>query len=148
MAIKKGKMKNKQADGSYDIVHLETSGEQVKLSDGTTVQTLADTVATLSVGGGTAIVVADITARDALASVTSGQIAYVVDATGDTTVGSGGASYIYDGANWIKISEFESLDMVVDYNDLQNKPEIPSIKVSTTEPTGQKTGDIWIEETV
>ena len=147
MAIKKGRMKSKQADGSYNIVHLETSGEQVKLNDGTTVQDLANTVATIKTGGGTALVVADITARDAL-TPTSGQIAYVVNATGDTTVKAGAASYIYDGVNWIKIAEFESLDLVLDWNSLENKPEIPSIKVSTTEPTGQKEGDIWIEETV
>ncbi len=145
MAIKKGRMKNKLANGTYDTVHLETSGEQVILKNGTTVQDYVDN----NVGGGTtgATVVIDIAAR-ALLTPTSGQIVYVKDATGDSTVSNGGASYIYDGTNWIKISEFESLDLVLDWANIQNKPEIPSIKVSTTEPTGQKEGDIWIEETV
>ena len=35
MAIKKGRMKNKLANGTYDTVHLETSGEQVILKNGT-----------------------------------------------------------------------------------------------------------------
>lgn len=147
MATKKGILKINNGTG-YDIVNIKTTGEQVILKDGKSVQDLADTVASINVGGGTALVVADITARDALVNVISGQIAYVVDATGDTTVKLGAASYIYDGTNWVKIAEFESLDIIIDWSDIQNKPEIPSIKVSTTEPTGQKTGDIWIEETV
>ena len=71
-----------------------------------------------------------------------------MDATGDSTVASGGASYIYDGSNWIKISEFESMDVLVDWIDIQNKPNIVDIQVSATEPVGQIEGDIWIEETV
>ena len=59
-----------------------------------------------------------------------------------------GPPYIYDGSNWIKISEFESMDMIIDWTDIQNKPNIVDIKVSATEPTGQIEGDIWIQETV
>lgn len=58
-------------------------------------------------------VVADITARDALASPLSGDLAYVVSAVGDATVASGGATYIYSGSAWVKVSEFESLDLAV-----------------------------------
>ena len=145
MAVKKGILKRKNNSGTYDEINLQTSAEQVKMADGTTVQAFLDS---LPAGGGAgAKVVADITARDAL-TPTEGLIAYVVDATGDSTVKSGGASYIYDGSNWIKISEFESMDMIIDWTDIQNKPNIVDIKVSATEPTDQIEGDIWIQETV
>ena len=145
MAVKKGILKRKNNSGTYDEINLQTSAEQVKMADGKTVQAFLDS---LPAGGGAgAKVVADITARDALTSE-EGLIAYVVDATGDSTVTSGGASYIYDGSNWIKISEFESMDAVINWTDIQGKPNIVDIKVSATEPTGQIEGDIWIEETV
>ena len=145
MAVKKGTLKRKNSAGTYDEINLKTTAEQVKMTDGTTVQAFLDNLPTG--GGAGAKVVADITARDALTSE-EGLIAYVVDATGDSTVKSGGASYIYDGSNWIKISEFESMDMIIDWTDIQNKPNIVHIKVSATEPTGQIEGDIWIQETV
>lgn len=99
--------------------------------------------------GGTtgAVVTADIPGRDAL-TPTSGQIVYVVDATGDNTVTSGAASYIYDGVNWQKVSEFESLDVVLNWANIQGKPNVIDVQVSASEPSGQKEGDIWIEETV
>lgn len=55
-------------------------------------------------------VVANIAARDALVA-TSGEFAYVIDASADATVGTGGATYVYDGATWIKVAEAESLDL-------------------------------------
>ena len=58
-------------------------------------------------------VVADIAARDALTDLTSGDIAYVIDASADGTVTSGAALYVYNGSSWGKISEFESLDFNV-----------------------------------
>ena len=145
MAVKKGTLKRKNGAGTYDEINLKTTAEQVKMTDGTTVQAFLDSLP--SAGGAGAKVVADITARDAL-TTTEGLIAYVVDATGDSTVKVGGASYIYDGSNWIKISEFESMDAVINWTDVQGKPNIVDIKVSATEPTGQIEGDIWIEETV
>ena len=145
MAVKKGTLKRKNSAGTYDEINLQTSAEQVKMADGKTVQAFLDSL--LTGDGAGSKVVADITARDALTTA-EGLIAYVVDATGDSTVKSGGASYIYDGSNWIKISEFESMDMIIDWTDIQNKPNIVHIKVSATEPTGQIEGDIWIQETV
>lgn len=67
-------------------------------------------------------IVADITARNALTDKTT--LVYVKNATGDATVKSGGASYIYDSSAsaWVKISEFESMDITLDWNNLQNKP--------------------------
>ncbi len=67
-------------------------------------------------------VVADITARDALTTKYSGLSVYVQDATDDPTVKTGGAYYIYNGSNWVKVAEAESLDVVLDWNEIINKP--------------------------
>jgi hypothetical protein len=64
---------------------------------------------------GTNYVVADIAARDALGvadGLSEGDRAYVVDASADGTITSGGAEYIYDNlSNWVKVTEIESLDL-------------------------------------
>ena len=65
--------------------------------------------------------VATITARDAL-TPSGNMLVLVTDATGDATVASGAASYFWDGAVWTKVTEFESLDVVQTWANLQNKP--------------------------
>lgn len=51
-------------------------------------------------------------------------VIYVKDATGDSTVKSGGASYLWDSSNstWIKISEAESLEVSLTWEALTGKP--------------------------
>ena len=69
-------------------------------------------------------VVADITARDALLPLTVNTQVLVLDASADPTVASGAATYVYDAGNttWEKISEAESLDVVLDWNNIVNGP--------------------------
>lgn len=67
-------------------------------------------------------IVSNITARDAL-SAFSGLHALVLDATGDNTVETGGAEYIYDGTKWVKVSELNDLDAVITWANIQNKPD-------------------------
>lgn len=68
-------------------------------------------------------VVADITARGALSLASNTQV-LVLDASDDPTVSSGAATYVWDNANstWNKISEAESLDVVLDWNNIVNGP--------------------------
>ncbi len=68
-------------------------------------------------------IVADIAARDALA-LTVNSFVVVQDASADATVDAGAALYVWDNANttYSKLSEFESLDVVIDWADIQNKP--------------------------
>lgn len=68
-------------------------------------------------------VVADIAARDALLPVDN-MMVMVVDATDDPTVDAGAATYIYQAVNasWHKISENESMDLVLDWTNIQNRP--------------------------
>lgn len=72
---------------------------------------------------GTVEVVADIAARDALSLTTNTKV-WVKDASGDPTVTSGGAEYIWEqsAGTFTKTSEFESMDVVLDWANLANKP--------------------------
>ena len=69
-------------------------------------------------------VVADIKARDALTGMNVGDQAWVIDATGDSTVSTGGAKYIYQSkeSGWVKTAEAESMDVVLKWANLQDKP--------------------------
>lgn len=77
-------------------------------------------------------VVADIAARDKLETF-AGLHAFVIDATGDSTVKSGGAEYIYNGTQWIKISELEGLDAVINWENIQDKPAFASTFLGLTD---------------
>lgn len=67
--------------------------------------------------------VADIAERNTLAP-NKNVIVLVLDATGDTTVASGAATYAFrhSTSTWTKISEAESLDVIVNWSMIQNKP--------------------------
>lgn len=72
-------------------------------------------------------VYADITARDAATTPTVPTHAMVLDASADNTVVSGAATYIYDPntAQWYKISEAESMDVVLNWANIVGKPTSP-----------------------
>lgn len=68
-------------------------------------------------------IVANITERDALNPTTNITV-LVLDASADSTVTSWAAQYAYRASttSWIKLTEYESLDLVIDWADIQNKP--------------------------
>lgn len=66
-------------------------------------------------------IAADITARDAL-TLDAGDEVYVVDASADATVTTGGAKYIWDGAAFLKIAEDESFDVTIAPTNLGYTP--------------------------
>jgi len=68
-------------------------------------------------------VVADITARDELKPF-SGLHVLVLDATGDSTVESGGAEYIYNGTKYVKVSELNNLDAVISWTNITDRPDL------------------------
>lgn len=88
----------------------------------TDIQAMIDASA-VSGGSGSTIVVNDIAARDAL-TLTENAFVFVVDASADTTVASGGATYVYRQSNtsFTKISEAESLDITLSYNNITGRP--------------------------
>lgn len=63
--------------------------------------------------GSTQFEVANITARNALTGLTIGDRVFVIDATGDATVSSGWAIYVWRGSSFTKVAEQEGLDVVV-----------------------------------
>lgn len=66
-------------------------------------------------------IAANIAARDALV-LDVGDEVYVIDASGDPTVTSGGAKYIWDGTAFLKIAEDESFDVTIAPTDLGYTP--------------------------
>lgn len=67
-------------------------------------------------------IVSNIAARDSMTGLFAGLSAFVTDATADSTVTSGGAWYLYDGTNWIKTAESESMDAVLQWANILGKP--------------------------
>lgn len=68
-------------------------------------------------------IVSDIAARDAL-SLTANALILVEDASSDSTVDAGAALYTFkeSDSSFTKVSEFESLDVVLDWSGIQNRP--------------------------
>jgi len=89
-----------------------------------TEQDIQGWIAAAVTGLSTLEVVADIAARDAL-SPTSNVLVLVKDASADPSVDTAtAATYVYELATdtYEKISEFESLDLVLDWANIQNGP--------------------------
>lgn len=77
-------------------------------------------------------VVANITERDGL-EVFEGLHALVLDATADSTVEVGGAEYVFDGTDWVKIAELSAIDALVSWNNVTDKPNIPTSLTDLTD---------------
>lgn len=65
----------------------------------------------------------DIDARNALTFVRNA-MCFVADASADPTVGTGSAMYYYVASTqtWVKVSEFESLDIRLVWNAIEGRP--------------------------
>jgi hypothetical protein len=119
------------ADAVYFIANPATPDHlEVYVANSAGVVKRAPTTADITAQVNTAIaqagnlsVVANIAARNAL-SPASPVLVLVRDATGDATVQAGAATYVYDFANtvWVKVNEFESLDINLDWAGITNKP--------------------------
>ena len=113
--------KMKLLDVNKNQILPETSADQVKTADGSNVETKLASLQTAVSGKVPCYVVNDIAARDGLESPKQGDLCWVKDATADATVSTGAAQYIYDGSAWVKIAEAESMDLVVNWADIQGK---------------------------
>ncbi|MDZ4726556.1 MAG: hypothetical protein SH817_10380 [Leptospira sp.] len=58
---------------------------------------------------------------------------FVKNATGDISVSSGGALYLYEFAttSWIKLTEYESLDIIQAWSNITGKPSVFTADLST-----------------
>lgn len=88
-----------------------------------TEQRIIDAIAAQGGAAGEIEIAADITTRDAL-TLTRNTIVVVIDASADPTVTSGSAQYLYRSVNddFIKLSEFESLDLTISWGDISGRP--------------------------
>lgn len=77
-------------------------------------------------------VVATIAARNAQAGVAAGDLTWVIDATGDPTITTGGGLYIHDGTAYVKVAEAESLDVTT---NLTNTPSATEVTVESSSGT-------------
>jgi hypothetical protein len=77
-------------------------------------------------------IVDDIAERDALTPTANVQV-LVLDASTDPTVTSGAATYIYklSTTTWYKVSEAESLDVILSWANIQNKPTSTVSQIDT-----------------
>jgi len=114
------------ADSVYFIINGNYAETYVTDSAGNT-KMVGNTAMINAIGGGGASQevqqAANITARDGL-SLTANTLVYVTDASADATVTSGGALYFWDntGSTFIKVAEFESMDIVASWANLTGKP--------------------------
>lgn len=77
---------------------------------------------------GSVQIVDTIAGRDAIATP-SGYV-YVVDASADSTVDSGGAEYLWNATTnqWIKVAEKESMDMVLNWASITDAPALAQVQ--------------------
>lgn len=103
---------------------VKTVASIVETTAGSNVQAELDAIRQTLSGQTQCYIVANITARDAISSPNVGDLCWVKDASADSTVTSGAAEYIYEDSTngWVKIAEAESMDVVVSWADIQNKP--------------------------
>ena len=83
-------------------------------------------------GIGNMPIVANIAERDALNPTKNIQV-LVLNATGDPTVASGAATYVYrvSTTSWIKLSEAESMDVTLQWTNIQGRPTSSAAAIDT-----------------
>lgn len=117
-------------NGDYCESYVSNSAGVGKLVGNTTMINELITAA----GAGTATneleIVADITARDAL-SLAQNTLVLVEDASADATVDSGAALYIYKQSTdtYSKLTEYESLDVIVNWTDIVGRPNKTKLEI-------------------
>jgi hypothetical protein len=89
--------------------------------------------ASIAAAGSGVTIVNTITDRNALPTY-NGLYVLVLDATGDPTVTTGAASYVWREAtsSWIKMTEYESLDLQLTWNNLTGKPSSTPAQIDTS----------------
>lgn len=109
------------ANGGYAESYLtDTAGNAKAIGNSAMIETIASALVT-SVNN--IQIVPDIAARDALTPTTT-IFVLVQDASDDPTVTAGAATYIYDTVSdeWIKVAEYESMDITVTWSSISGRP--------------------------
>lgn len=113
-------------NGGYAESYLtNNAGVAKSLGNTAMINALADARVTAGLANLNALeIVANIAARNALAGNNRNQMVLVIDATGDATVAAGSALYAFRNSDdtWLKLTEYESLDVVVQWTNISGKP--------------------------
>ncbi|YCH23169.1 hypothetical protein M1D96_06595 [Pseudomonas sp. D1-3] len=114
-------------NGNYAESYVtDNAGVAKALGNSAMINALIDqALANWSGSASTVSIVADIAARDALiATLDANAMILVVDASADPTVEAGSALYAYaaDTDTTYKIAEYESMDVVLNWSDIQGGP--------------------------
>ncbi|OEC59443.1 MULTISPECIES: hypothetical protein [Pseudomonadaceae] len=114
-------------NGTYAEGYLtNAAGEARAIGNSSMINALiTDALSSLPSSGAPLVFVADIAARDALeGSLTSATFVLVQDATGDPTVTAGAALYAWNPSttSWLKVAEYESMDVTLTWNAIQGRP--------------------------
>lgn len=122
-----------EAYAVYFVAPTEGNPEYVEIyvtsADGTSARRVineqdVNTLVEQKLAGTDEILIVDTISDRAAVDTTVSKYVYVIDASADTTVTSGGASYLFNTAtkDWIKISESESMDLAMTWNSIVNGP--------------------------
>lgn len=121
-------------NGSYAESYLtNSSGVARALGNSAMINALISAAITDALTDYSALeVVADIAARDALA-LERNALVLVIDATADPTVDAGSALYAYveADASWVKVAEYESMDVVIQWASIQGGPSSTPAQIDT-----------------
>ncbi len=120
------------ANGTYAETYVTDSTGVAKMVGNSTM--INNLIAQQLVNLNTTEIVANITERDTLTNTLNrNTIVYVIDATGDPTVLSGAASYLFNNSDnvWYKIAEYESLDIIIQWNNIQGRPSSTPVQIDT-----------------
>lgn len=103
----------------------DTSGVAHGVGNSEFIESIVDTKLEGSLAGFSKVeVVADIEARDLLEVGEDNFLVLVLDASDDETVDSGSALYVYHASEeeFVKIAEYESMDVVLNWSDIVGRP--------------------------
>lgn len=121
-------------NGSYAESYLtDSSGQPRAIGNSAMINALIGAAITDALSGLNALeVVPDIAARDALV-LERNALALVIDATADPTVDAGSALYAYveADASWVKVAEYESMDVVIQWSSIQGRPDSSPAQIDT-----------------
>ncbi len=121
-------------NGTYSETYVtNTAGVARMVGNSSMINALADArIATALADRNLIEIVADITARNALAGGAQRNLLVLVeDATGDATVASGAALYAWKeaSATWSKIAEYENMDVSLTWASISGKPSSSAAQI-------------------
>jgi len=109
-----------------NVVAIKTRAGLVIMLDGSNVEAEIAAIKAAIAGQTGCQVLNTIADRDGLTGMNPGDQVWVLDATGDSTVTAGAAKYLYvsEETGWVKTGEAESLDVVVQWEQVRGTEEV------------------------